>query len=289
MEQKEIINSPEQKGLSPEGKEEIGKIALDASLNIKDADIDSWRKERAEKREEEAKKELRYWCTDYRETEHAFTKRDIGKNLREYEKWEDAAAEAFHKIERAEEDAGFNSRYERDAAERLATVDGRDSIEAYAGNFYTERNRSLINAIRSSNNEEADEDVDIIGGLHELVANYIRSTKDQELRRTNTEEYTANRREKHNLVIRRINSINQIAEKYGAKRFTFRDFETNDFAYKKELDPTKETDARVEYDRAAVESYIRMAFSDEFREAESGNGDEYYNPDESIVRQFHEG
>lgn len=278
----ETITKPE-KARPIKREEELGK----AALNL--ADLKEWQKERAEKHREETERELKYWANEYRTIEQAFVKQDIGDNLKEFEKWEDDARDAFSRIGRAESEIIFESRYERDATEKLSVVDGRESIEAYAGKFYAERNRALISAIRESGNKDADYDEDVVGSLHEYVADYIRATKDTELRRMDVDDYTRRRRDRHNDVIKSLNRINHIAEKYGARRLTFRDFETNDFLYRRDLDPYGETDARVEYDRTSVESYIRIAFSGEFREAESGNGDKYYDPNESIVRQFHEG
>ena len=282
MNSRETITRPE-KSRPMKREELLGK----AALNL--ADLKEWQKERAEKRDAENARELEYWAKEYRAIESTFARHDIGDNLKEFEKWEEDASGAYRKIEQMEGEINFESMYKRDAAERLAAVDGRKSIEAYAGNFYAQRNRAIINAIRESDDEDAEYDEDVVGGLHEYVADYIRASRDTELRRMDVDDYTQRRRDRHNDVIRSINRINHIAEKYGVKPLTFRDFETNDFIYKRELDPSGETDARAEYDRTTVESYIRTAFSRDFREAESGQGDRYYDPTQSLVRQFHEG
>ena len=234
-----------------------------------------------------AMEDLKYWASKYQNIESDFSKRDIGRNLKEYEIWEDEAKEAFDKVIKMESRVAFDSIYEKDATERLAAVDGRKSIEAYAGNFYEERNQAILKKIRNSSNDDAEIDAKTVGDLHELVGAYIKSTKDFDLRQKSPEQYQANRASKHNSIIRRINAINELAEKYEVKPLTFRNFKTNDFTYNKRLDYSGETNARAEYDRSSVERYIRIAFAEDFRKAEMGNGDNYYDPNKSIVAQFH--
>ena len=248
--------------------QEIGKAALET---LKQADLE----------------ELKYWASEYCNIERAFSKRDTKTNLQEYEKWEDEADEAFSKVEEVESRVTFDSIYDRDATERLAIIDGRDSIEAYAGSFYEERNYDLLTKIKNSDTEDSENDGNIVRGLHELVAKYIYASKDYEAKRRSPKDYQNNRGSRHNDVIKRINEINEIAEKYGAKPFTFRNFITNDFPYDKKLDWSGATDARADYDRSAVEGYIRNAFTRDFDELDKGNGDIFYDPNESLVAQFH--
>ena len=75
----------------------------------------------------------------------------------------------------------------------------------------------------------------------------------------------------HNKLIEQLNRMNAIARKHGVRPFTFRDFETNDFDYKESLDPRRDTDARSDYDRTAVEAYCRNAFSSAYEKAERDN------------------
>lgn len=234
-----------------------------------------------------AMEDLKYWASEYQNIESDFSKRYIGKNLKEYEIWEDEAKEAFDKVIEMESKVAFDSIYEKDATERLAAVDGYKSIEAYAGNFYNERNQAILRKIRSSSNDDAEIDAKTVGDLHELVGTYINSTKDFDLRQKSPEQYQTDRASKHNNVIRRINAINGLAEKYEVRPLTFRNFKTNDFIYNERLDYSGETNARAEYDRSSVEQYIRTAFAEDFRKAEMGNGDNYYDPNKSVVAQFH--
>ena len=279
----EKFELPNEKELSRENTKNLGKITTDFVYDI-DEQVESTR---AEKHELEARDELQYWASEYRDIELAFSKREKKADLKEYQKWEAEARMAFSNVEKAERSCHFDSLYEKDAFERLATIEGKDSIEAYAGNFYDERSRKLAKAILSSNNEDAKQDKNIAGGLHKLVAEYIHVCNDSELRRTDPLIYQKRRQRRHNDMIERINEINHLAEKYGVDRLVFRDFKTNDFAYDSHLDRTGETNARAEYDRSSVENYVRIAFSKDFDSSETGRGDTYYDQNKSIVAQFH--
>lgn len=274
---KELSTEPEPRELSHENIAKFGKIAANF---VRDGEKNS-------NREEDARADLAYWAEEYRAAELAFLKRENKVSQNEYEKWEDDAKQSFTKIEKLENDCNFKSLYEKDAAERLAAVDGRESIEAYAGNFYEERNRNLVNAIMNTDGDDKEDDKSIVGELHQLVASYIYASRDSEMRHMDPLTYQSRRQSRHNAVIRRINEINQLAEKYGVKRLTFRDFKTNDFPYNERLDYTGETNARAEYDRSAVESYIRTAFSSDFHDSEKSDSNTNYNPHKSIVAQFH--
>lgn len=267
----EVKDSSE--SLSDQAKSDMGRLVTDWLAHEK----------------ERAAGELDYWAGEYREIEQTFAKQKQDKQftLKEYELWEQDAAEAFQKLKNIEPKLEFQTRYDRDNAERLAAVDGRDSIEAYAGNFYDQRNRALISAIKNSLDEHQTEDLETVESLHMLVAEYIHAVDDKELRRMDPQSYQNSRAYHHNAMIRGINQINRLADKYDAKRLIFRDFETNDFAYKEFLDQRGETNARAEYDRSSVEAYIRTAFSKDFAEAERGQGDQYYDQNRSIVAQFH--
>ena len=271
--------------LSKESAERLGKTATSLVHDITEQTID----DRTKERETEAREELEYWASEYRDIELAFSKREKKADLKEYQKWEAEARMAFSNVEKAERDCHFASLYEKDATEKLAAVEGKDSIEAYAGNFYDERNQKLADVILASNNEDAKQDKNIVMGLHKFVAEYIHVCNDSELRRTDPLSYQKRRQKRHNDMIERINEINHLAEKYGVDRLIFRDFKTNDFAYDSRLDRTGETNARAEYDRSSVENYVRTAFSKDFYDSEKGKGDLYYDQNKSIVAQFHSG
>ena len=83
--------------------------------------------------------------------------------------------------------------------------------------------------------------------------------------------YQNKRREAHNNLIRHLNYMNDLARKYGVRPFTFRNFETNDFAYSEKLDVGGHTNARADYDRSIVEAYCRIAFSSAYEKAEKDN------------------
>ena len=240
-----------------------------------------------ESRTERARDDVAFWASEYKDIEQAFVKHEI-KSPGEFELWEDDAKNAFSCMEEAEKDAEFTDRYERDHTERIASTEPSETIEAKAGDYYDARNKAIIEAVRRNDNEtERESDLADIYQLHQLVAGHIMAIMDYETRSNDPMIYNSNRRMAHNRLIRGLNKINGIAEKYGEKRLTFRDFITNDFAYDGTKDRGSETNARAEYDRGCVEAYVRNAFSREFEKADSENK-EALRPNRSLTAMFHE-
>ena len=66
-----------------------------------------------------------------------------------------------------------------------------------------------------------------------------------------------------NSVIRHLNMLNELTEKYDTTRFTPRDFWTSERRGR-----TQEIEKRLRYDSKAVEAYCSVAFSDEIAEDE---------------------
>jgi len=236
-----------------------------------------------ETRIESAREDVKFWAGEYERVERTFTSKEI-EDEKEFKVWENDAKEAFDKMKKAEGDAEYTNKYEIDDAERLAKVDPSKTIEAQSGKYYDERNRKIVEAIRSSENEDSAKDLDTVYNLHMLVASHIGAIMDYSNKKEDTAIYNSNRRAAHNRLIRGLNDINHIAEKYNVDRLVFRDFETNDFNYDKFRDKNGETNARAEYDRSIVESYARMAFSRDFKAAEN---EKNITESDSIVARFH--
>lgn len=249
---------------------------------------------REEKRIEAAREDVEYFSQLYRDVTSDFAKEKkrkgrIGRD--EYLKWEEDAAQSFSKMKAAEYDAKYDNIYDLDTAERLSVNDGKNSIEAYAGNFFDERKKLLMEAIdKNTNRAEAAKDILTLGSLHQLVAEYANARADYELSRTDNEAYNNKRQGAHNCVIDRINELNELAEKYGVRRLTFRNFVGNARGpYSKgQYDHHKDyfgySDGRAEYDRSAVETYIWLAFARDFKDFDE---EEKKGRSDSIVAMFH--
>lgn len=219
---------------------------------------------------EEAKQDTIFWAREYFTTEAQFAKRTKTESISEKEflKWEDDANYNYQKMIESEEKSNFSSRYERDRTEKIGLLNPNESIEATAGDYYFERSRALNNAIKQSNSNTKEEDLEIVQSLFTFVAEYIYASIDYETRRHNVDAYHQRRMGAHNELIKHLNRLNNLAEQYSVRRFTFRNFETNDsFRYIRALDTGGYTDSRSEYDRGTVASYCRRAFSDEFEKA----------------------
>ena len=234
---------------------------------------------------ENMREDVAFWAEEYKSIEKAFISNEI-RDKDEFELWERDAAEAFHKMEEAAAYSDFKNIYEKDNFEAIAKVAPSETIEAKSGQYYKERNQLIIEAIKEKASEEdRDKELETVYGLHQLAAYHIEAQKDYDSRTRDPDQYQAVRRAAHNNLIKGLNAINHIAEKYGAKRLIFRDFETNDFAYFRNLDNHGECEARAEYDRSCVENYIRIAFSRDFEAAERENIKT--NRSDSIVAMFH--
>lgn len=221
---------------------------------------------------ERRREDTRHWARYYVGAEQAFDRRVKDNKISETEfiKWEDEVGGAFFKMKEAEYDACYTSKYEKDRAEMISLSDRNATVEAYAGNFYDERKEVLKQKISQNENiAERDEHYDILGSLYDKVCSHIEAERDFELKNKDVDSYNDARKNAHNSLITNLNQINALADEYGVRRLTFRNFLTNDDKnYDKSLDIYRDTDARYEYDRSSVEKYMRIAFAEEYRKAE---------------------
>ncbi|MDO4747025.1 MAG: hypothetical protein Q4A70_01625 [Candidatus Saccharibacteria bacterium] len=223
---------------------------------------------------EKAKSDVRFWAREYFDTEMSFESR-AKKGRIEYEellKWESDAKYNYDRMVASEVDARFGSRYDRDKVENIGVLKPEMSIEATAGDFYQRRQRALNEAIEKSDDPDKETDLGAAQDLYRCVGEHIYYETDYETRRFDPSIYQRNRRAAHNNLIRQLNHLNKLTEKYGVQRFTLRNFETNDFIYNKDLDKGGYTDRRAEYDRATVEAYCRNAFSSQYDKALRDSG-----------------
>ena len=220
---------------------------------------------------ERRREDTRHWARYYVGAEQAFDRRVKANKISETEfmKWEDEVGGAFFKMKEAEYDACYPSKYEKDREERISMNDRTVTAEVYAGNFYEERTEILKQKIlENPNPKERDAQLKILGDLPDKVCSHIEAERDFDLKKIDERAYLNARKNVHNSLIRNLNEINKLADDYGVRRLTFRNFLTNDDRYDEYKDIYLDTDGRYEYDRSSVEKYMRIAFADLYDQAE---------------------
>lgn len=221
---------------------------------------------------ERRREDTRHWARYYVGAEQAFDRRVKANKISETEfmKWEDEVGGAFFKMKEAEYDACYSSKYEKDREERISMSDRTVTAEVYAGNFYEERTEILKQKIlENPNPKERDAQLKILGDLPDKVCSHIEAERDFDLKKIDGRAYLSARKDVHNSLIRNLNKINKLADNYGVRRLTFRNFLTNDDRYDEYKDIYLDTDGRYEYDRSSVEKYMRIAFADLYDQAEN--------------------
>ena len=222
---------------------------------------------------ERRREDTRHWARYYVGAEQAFDRRVKANKISETEfmKWEDEVGGAFFKMKEAEYDACYTSKYEKDREESIGAVNYHMSVEVYAANFYEERKEALKQKIlQNENPEERDKHLEILGDLHDKVCAHIECKRDFELKSKDVDAFDEARKNAHNSLIRNMNQINNLADEYGVRRLTFRNFLINDDKYyNKAYDIYLDTDARYDFDRSSVEKYTMIAFDDEYKKAET--------------------
>lgn len=221
---------------------------------------------------ERRREDTRHWARYYVGAEQAFDRRVKNNKISETEfmKWEDEVGGAFFKMKEAEYDACYPSKYEKDREERISMSDRTVTAEVYAGNFYEERTEILKQKIlENPNPKERDAQLKILGDLPDKVCSHIEAERDFDLKKIDGRAYLSARKDVHNSLIRNLNEINKLADNYGVRRLTFRNFLTNDDRYDEYKDIYLDTDGRYEYDRSSVEKYMRIAFAVLYDQAEN--------------------
>lgn len=222
---------------------------------------------------ERRREDTGHWARYYVGAEQAFDRRVKANKISETEfmKWEDEVGGAFFKMKEAEYDACYTSKYEKDREERIGAVNSNMSVEVYAGNFYYERRNALKQKILQNENlEERDAHLKILGDLYDRVCTHIECKRDFKLKSKDVGAFDEARKNAHNSLIRNMNQINNLADEYGVKRLTFRNFLINDEKnYNKAYDIYRDTDARYDFDRSSVEKYTMIAFADLYKKAET--------------------
>lgn len=240
----------------------------------------------------EAEDEVRYWANNYNTTEGQF--RQFCQRLQRGE-WEFSPERYRENVRRYENDLAIdwqrseeavadlrrrgrgNGLYELAALQKLGSgVEPEDTIEAASGIFYHERAEQLAQALRAAGADGA-ADLKTMGLTWRKVMNYLEATHDYDLLHEDYHSYQNGRRAAHNEMIRQLNTLNDLAERYQTPRFTIRNFMTNDFYYEARRDPGRALDHRANYDRESVMAYFALAFQQDFeRERKRGERKERF-------------
>ena len=191
---------------------------------------------------------------------------DYGRRLpaEEFEKFEDDYAEEWQGIC---DDSKHLRVSEQASAEKVMFrfyEDQRDlnkwSIDVYAGRFYSERSRALIDKIEASDSPSKEEDLKHIDGFYDAVEEhlYYRHMTPEEVRNYGPEQADAERKNAHNDLIKYFNHMNELCDQYGSRRFTVRSFwDTSGFSKSAQ---TGDMAHRLRIDRDIVEEYYANAF-----------------------------
>lgn len=240
----------------------------------------------------DAEDEVRYWANNYNTTEGQF--RQFCQRLQRGE-WELGPERYRENVRRYENDLAIdwqrseeavadlrqrghgNGMYELAALQQLGSgVEPEDTIEAASGIFYHERAEQLAQVLRAAG-ADGEADLKTMGLTWRKVMNYLEATHDYDLLHEDYHSYQNGRRAAHNEMIRQLNTLNDLAERYQTPRFTIRNFMTNDFYYEARRDPGRALDHRANYDRESVMAYFALAFQQDFeRERKRGERKERF-------------
>lgn len=184
---------------------------------------------------------------------------------KEFEIWEDDYQKTWSKLEKELGD-GYVPMDEEAAAKAPAIAYHSDAefhktIEAQAGHFYDERRKALQEAIAASDLPDQADDAGCFQRFQTAILTHLdfRYTDDLDAGSMSLEDYKAfesARIRAHNQVIKRLNDLNSLAEKYGTRRFTPRDFWTSEVQ-----DQTPAMSKLMYYDHYIVQEYYTFAFS----------------------------
>lgn len=236
--------------------------------------------------------ELGFWGDTYNQTEAQFVKyvddlisqnsvkvehqKDYRETLSRYE--DDQAynwQQLYANLGQAQSKSWFMNLYAQADVLRLGGVEPTKTIEAATGIFYDDRMSQLTQRMaevaasdgaRSQRRIEAERER--IGETWQKVLIYLDATKDYDSRNRDYNYYQRNRRAAHNNMIKQLNWLNDLAEKYQTQRFALRDFKTNDFTYHQKSDRGGHLNHWIEYDRETVLAYFKQAFGADFQRAE---------------------
>lgn len=222
-------------------------------------------------------KNLRQLNVDYAKQLDRLAERGKDKiSQKEFEMWEGDFAYEWRLAEGAADKmhCSLTDRIEAEmpmVAYRPRTVgepyekDLRRTVEAQAGLFYWDRARDLRIAMREAGGDYAPiRDFEETVALHlSYKGKAVEGERDMLLgedgtwSKSDAETVDRERTKVHNAVIEKLNGLNALAEQYGTKRFTPRDFVPSSAIDKRMQTP--DVALRMRYDRDIVEEYYAWA------------------------------
>ena len=189
--------------------------------------------------------------------------------------WETKFADGWNKMQQFIKESGMTIEKEAEIEAPVFISDDRskigETVEVQAGKYYDKRNQELRNAIFASNRKTKESDMRIIGTFLQSVMMCVsyKYMMPEDIREQYGDDASAFKTFNQariaalNSVIRHLNMLNELTEKYDTTRFTPRDFWTSERRGR-----TQEVEKRLRYDSKAVEAYCSVAFSDEIAEDE---------------------
>ena len=220
--------------------------------------------------EDYRKKDVEYWSDNTRNISSSFATR-IRESSRpmskdEFEKWEDEYMDSRNKVKEAELRMQGDMRTNLTIEERMNLgINPDNTIDARAGDYYRERITVLREAIDKSGGDS--NDLKNIEEFYKSVTNHIlyRTSGLHDITRLDKlEEFENGREAAHDEVIKRLNQLNSMAEKYGVRRLTPSDFYTSEI---KSKENGIAGESRSGFDRDVVEAYYSRALSGEVQDA----------------------
>ncbi|MCL2371720.1 hypothetical protein FWC63_03210 [Candidatus Saccharibacteria bacterium] len=156
---------------------------------------------------------------------------------------------------------------QKDRARAEGTYDSnRHSVEVQSSRLYPKRIKALRSAIEDESvlDEDRAKDAAILDATRGLFKAH-RDLRDPKINPQPSgiiavQEYYRNRANAHNNMIRNLNELNEMCEKYGVTRFTYRNFMTNNPYATEKVD--SDLHHRQEEDRRIVEQYFFSAFGE---------------------------
>lgn len=191
---------------------------------------------------------------------------------KEFEAWEDELSDEIGCAENELRKTDYTLETVAEC-ERVMTYSAGDTelyrtIEAQAGRFYHERISNLREAIQSSGDKQAQEELDYVKGFYNIVMihlDYKYMTRDEVID-FGRKEYEDSRTLAHNNAIKHLNGLNELAKKYHVRPLTVRNFWPSDL--REEKKQTAAVREVMRYDRHSVEGYYTTAFSSEVQRRE---------------------
>lgn len=197
--------------------------------------------------------EIATWSGEYRMTEQQFA--NYRKNVSSDNRWDEkykktvlaCESDLMHDyglLEKATKaawsDGTIVNEYQMAEMQNLDAVRPEETIEAATGIFFEERMGAVFDEIeKNGDEEESEKDKVFAHQTWEKVLAYLESTGDYELLHDDYNAYQRKRQGAHNEMIRQLNGLNEMAEKYGCQRLTVRNFLTNDFVYSSKRDKAR--------------------------------------------------